>query len=285
MKIGFVILHYKNAEETSSCINSILRMKNSHEMRIVVVDNSPQHNSGQIVKNKYWDISNVEVISSEKDTGFSRANNMGYQYIISHFELDFVVVTNNDIEFMQEDFRTRVEKIYHQTGFGVLGPDIIRAGTGGHQSPIDLRLRTKEEAEATIKKNKAALKFFNILFPILSLLVNCMDRNKDNSLSINYEKRYEKVVLQGACLIFSKKFIECCEKAFYPETDFFYEEYILAYRCEKLGLRMLYHPTIKVRHEGGAATKQSYKNTKKRLSFVLENTMKGCQVYLDYIRK
>lgn len=285
MSICFVILHYKRTEETAKCIESILKMRGSSGMHILVVDNSMKDNSGQILKERYRDYENIHVIPSEENAGFSRGNNIGYQYGVKYFQPDFMVVVNNDIEFLQEDFEERLEGLYRQTEFAVLGPDVIHAATGGHQSPIDLRLRTEEEAEATIKKNRIALKFFGVLTPALSLILDGMYDNKGNGLPISYEERHEQAVLLGACLIFSRKFIDRSQKAFEPETEFYYEEYILACRCEREGMKLIYDPAIRVRHESGTATRQSYGVRRRRLKFILSNIMKGCQVYLDYIRE
>lgn len=282
MRFCFIILHYRKLEETARCIDSVLRMTDSRQMQIVVVDNSMDDDSGQVIAEQYCSYENVHVIPSEKNAGFSRANNIGYQYALEHFTPDFVVAVNNDIEFLQQDFKTQVEQIYEKTPFAVLGPDVIHAATGGHQSPIDLTLRSIEEAESTIKKNRIALKLSGILFPLFNLILTRGYENRGNRLAIDYEKQHKDVVLLGACLIFSKKFIGCCEQAFYPETDFFYEEYIMACRLERLGMCIIYDPAIKVRHESGAAIRHSYKDRKKKLQFVLKNTMKGCQVYLEY---
>lgn len=284
MRVCFIILHYRNAEETTKCIDSILRMNGNEQMQILVVDNSMDDDSGQMIKEHYDRYENVCVVPSEENAGFSRANNIGYQYALIHFDPDFMVVANNDIEFLQKDFEELLGEAYRQTHFAVLGPDVIHGATGGHQSPIDIRLRTEEEAEATIRKNRIALKFSDVLYPFLNLALSGMYENKGNGLPIDYETQHEKVVLLGACLIFSREFFNLCEKAFYPETDFYYEEYILAYRCEQLGLKMVYHPTIKVQHESGVAIKQSHKDKKKKLQFILKNTMEGCQVYLDCMR-
>lgn len=284
MCVCFIILHYMKAEETTKCIESILRMSGNDRIHIVVVDNSIGDDSGRTIQEHYCDHENIHVIPSEENAGFSRANNIGYRYALTRFEPDFIVAANNDIEFLQTDFTELLEEVYRETHFAVLGPDVMHAVTGGHQSPIDIRMRTVEEAEATIRKNRIALKFSGVLYPLLNLVLSGMYENKGNSLPIDYEKQHEQVVLLGACLVFSRDFISICGNAFEPETDFFYEEYILAYRCEQLGLKMVYDPTVKVRHEGGATIKQSYKDKKKRLRFVLSNTMKGCQVYRDYIK-
>lgn len=282
MLICFIILHYKKAEETVKGIKSILKMNGSDKMQILVVDNSVGDNSAQVVERYYHDYKNVHILPSEENAGFSRANNIGYQYALSNFNPDFVVIANDDIEFCQEDFANRLENIYERTHFAVLGPDVLHRITGSHQSPIDFKLRTEKEAQATIWKNWIALKLSGMLFPIGNLMLNRMNERKESGLAIDYDKVYENAVILGACLIFSRKFTECCERAFDPETEFFYEEYILKCRCERLGLKMIYDPSIKVWHEGGASTWQSHKDRRKRLKFILYHTMKSCQIYLDY---
>lgn len=284
MCICFIILHYKKAEETTKCVDSILRMNGNDRMQIVIVDNSIGDDSGQVIKEHYCGYENIHVIPSEANAGFSRANNIGYRYALTHFEPDFIVAANNDIEFLQPDFTELLKAVYRQTHFAVLGPDVIHAVTGGHQSPIDTRIRTVAEAAATVRKNRIALKLSGILYPLLNMLMSGIYENKGNALSIDYARENENVVLLGACLIFSKDFLDICDKAFDPETDFFYEEYILAHRCEQLGLKIVYDPAIKIRHESGATTKQSYTDKKKRVQFILSNTMKSCQVYLNFIK-
>lgn len=282
MSICFIILHYKKAQETAKCIDSILRMSGSGKMQILVVDNSAGDGSAQAVKEKYCNYDNVHILPSEDAAGFSRANNIGYQYAVRNFNPDFIAAVNDDIEFCQEDFAERLQRVYQQTHFGVLGPDVLHTDTGFHQSPIDTRLRTEKEARATIRKNRVALKLSGVLFPVINRVLEGMHTNQGSRSDIDYGKRSENVVLLGACLFFSREYMDRCEDAFYPETQFFYEEYILKCRCERLGLKMIYDPQIKVLHEGGASTWQSYKDRRKRLKFALYHTMKGCQVYLNY---
>lgn len=121
--------------------------------------------------------------------------------------------------------------------------------------------------------------------PVLSLILDGMYDNKGNGLPISYEERHEQVVLLGACLIFSRKFIDRLQKAFEPETEFFYEEYILACRCGRGEMKLIYDPAIQARHESVVAIRQSYGVRRRRLKFIHSNIMKGCQVYLDYIRE
>ena len=94
------------------------------------------------------------VLQIKENGGFSYANNQGYQYAREHFGKSYIIVLNNDIEFTQKDFISRLEKSYVNNQCYVLGPDVTRQSTGEHQNPMDTRLRTKEEAEYTIKMKR-----------------------------------------------------------------------------------------------------------------------------------
>ncbi len=98
----------------------------------------------------------------------------------------------------------------------MLGPDIIRSGTGEHQNPMDERLRTKEEAEATIRKNRMALKLYPLIYPLLYWNNRWMERTQtqeERKAKIYYKSKKEKIVPFGACLIFTSAFCESRRKS------------------------------------------------------------------------
>lgn len=61
-KIVFVILHYQTIKDTEECINSILQNINYGNFEIVIVDNFSTDGSGQVLKDKYNNLSNMHVI-------------------------------------------------------------------------------------------------------------------------------------------------------------------------------------------------------------------------------
>lgn len=115
---------------------------------------------------------------------------------------------------------------------------MIRQSTGEHQNPMDTRLRTKEEAEYTIKMNRLALRFYPVMYPVVYHMLQKAEKNKIENQKQHmtlYSQLQKNIVPFGACLIFTPSFVEKEEKAFEPETRFFYEEYILALRCQRKG--------------------------------------------------
>lgn len=290
MNICFVILHYGEVKITIRCLQSIIRLNTEGNVRVVVLDNDDVEKRKQ--NEKEWSCIKKRlqfiVLEMPEQAGFSEANNIGYFYARQKLQSDFIVFANNDIEFCQKNFGELIYNIYDKEKFDVLGPDIIKASSGEHQNPLDIRLRTEKEAKYTIFMNRLALKMLPIIFRSLERKLakdqKKMTEKKKNEESF-YQKCHQKIVPHGACLIFSKKFIENEEKVFFPETKFYYEEYILAWRCEKKGYRILYDPSVKVIHENGKATQNKFSTSKKKMAFLLDNTAKSCETYLKLIQK
>ena len=192
------------------------------------------------------------------------------------------MVLNNDIEFTQKDFLQQMVQSWKKDPCHIIGIDIIRKSTGEHQNPMDTLLRTREEAEHTIRMNRQALKHYQLLYPLLywnfhRLQKVATARRKDDA---TYASMQKDIVPFGACLIFTPDFVRNEQLAFTPETRFYYEEYILANRCRKKGYHIHYIPTMKVWHESGKATEVSYRKEKEKLRFVMERTAEACEVYL-----
>lgn len=280
--VSFVILHYKDRVITDKCIQSILQLENQEQIQIVVVDNDIQkdENSRKEFADLYKENPRIHVLPVYENGGFSHANNKGYVYAREVLGSSWIIAANNDVTFEQKDFIKRLEKIMAEHPCHVLGPDIVRLCDGAHQNPLDTRLRTKREAAYTVRMNHFALMFYPLSFPLVSKMLREESREQDEEF---YGNRQENIVPCGACLIFTPDFVREENLAFTPETRFFYEEYILAYRCRKKGFSVLYEPSLKVVHDSAAATRETYKRKKERLRFMMEQTEKAAAVYLEMI--
>lgn len=282
MKVCFIILHYKDRMITKQCVDSIATMDDQENIQMIVVDNDTElpERERSFLKEQLKTYRNLHVLTMQEKSGFSRANNTGYLYARDRFKPDYMVICNNDIEFVQKDFLKRLSECHKKHPFFVLGPDVVDSASGAHQNPMDTRLRTKKEADYTIRMNRWGLKFYSVLYPFFlwnqkRLEEQRQRRNEDDSV----QTFQEKIVPCGACLIFSRDFCERERKAFEPETEFYYEEYLLAYRCEQKGYQIIYDPDLKVMHHSGRATNESFKSRKKRQRFVMEKTAEACEVY------
>lgn len=288
--VSFVILHYKDSRVTDICVQSILAMEQQERIRIVIVDNDIHDSEAE--RNelllKYKENPRIKVLQIKENGGFSYANNRGYQYAKEQFGPGYIIVLNNDIEFTQKNFISILESSYSNHLCHVLGPDVIHQGTGEHQNPMDTRLRTKKEAAYTVKMNQLALRFYPVLYPVIHHMLKKAEKskiaNREKQTTLSRQIQTD-IIPFGACLIFTPLFVEKEDKAFDPETQFFYEEYILALRCKRKAYKIVYDPAMTVKHESGAATKKSYHKQKKRIRFMLEKTAAACEVYLGMLEK
>ena len=287
--ICFLILHYGDPLVTDKCVYSILRLKEGKSVRIIIVDNEvnkPEEERKKLLSR--WDNPKVRVVFNHGTGGFSEANNLGYRYAKDHFDPLFIIVANNDIEFIQRDFISKLYEAYEKKPCHVMGPYVQRFSTGEPQNPIDVRLRNEKEAEYTIWMNRTALRFFPIAYPVLVMRERAVAKrslDQKKKAFAEYRKRREDVVLFGACLIFTPLFVEAEEAAFWPEPAFYYEEYLLMLRCVRKGYKTVYDPSLKVLHESGASTEKKAGSNRKKMRFVMQNTADACEIYLNEYRR
>ena len=288
-KTGFVILHYKDYATTELCVETILDLHETGQIEIVIVDNDVQKKKEdrQYLIERYKDCKKVHTILAKEDRGFSYANNLGYYYAKKKLGADCIIVTNNDIEFKQKDFLQRLNEI-EKEGCHIVSPDITRGTDGKKQSPLDSKLRSRRQVKRTILFNRLCLKLYWLIFPFMFLYMKLMEgkQNPEDNRKFHTKRQYD-IIPFGACIIFMKPFVEREDRAFTPETRFYYEEYLLARRCRKKGYKINYYPELKVIHESGKATKKTYRSERKRIRFVMENTLKSALVYYktDAVKK
>ena len=280
---AFVILHYGDPEVTDTCVQSILHM--GGDAWIVVVNNDARLSSAEheAFARRYAESPAVIILRAPEGAGFSRANNIGYVYAREQLGADTIIVCNNDIEFIQTDFLQRLACSISRMDCHVLGPNIVRRSNHEPQNPMDARLRTEEEARYTIRMNRWALKVFPAVYPLLRIQEKQQEKRRLAGKKKNpgfYRTMQKHIIPFGACLIFTPQFVEREEKAFDPETQFYYEEYILVNRCFREGYETGYDPSMKVLHETGSATKQSTKSRAGRMKTMMLHTADAWEVYV-----
>ena len=294
MKYAFIILHYKAFDITAACVDSILALDGSDQAAVIVVDNASGNGSGEALQEKYEGLSNVKVLLRSGNDGYSRANNEGYALARELYDPDFVIVANNDVEFPQRDFLDRIDKIYAEYDYAVLGPDTLKTATGEHQNPVRRTPMSLDRIEAEIAKDQKKLDHLTALC-LVKRAKDILVGEKLNEQIKQYVHRksrgdfdpakvYENVCIFGACQIFSRKYTSLREKLYCPETFFYYEEDILARFCVDHGLKVMYHPGVQVYHLESASTAVAHSKLKQNMKFKLENKVAGASVYRDYLR-
>lgn len=90
VKIATILINYNGYEDTADAINSI--EKSSVKTDIIVVDNASDQNEGDKLKEAFSDI---YVIQSKENVGFSGGNNLGIKYALNK-NYEYIMLLNND---------------------------------------------------------------------------------------------------------------------------------------------------------------------------------------------
>lgn len=285
-KYGFIILNYMDYYGTIECVRSlqteINKTLDSKNTVILIVDNGSPNDVGAKLTFYFRKSKNVEVICNSENVGFARGNNFGFDYLKKNYNLDFLIVMNEDVRICDDNFLKNIFKLYLETKFDVLGPDIISRKDNSHQNPLrcnSLSLNELKQWKNVMEKQyEKYLSFY---------LKNCIKKYIEGSNLTNkyYTKALDNIVLQGSCIIFSKKFINDRKYLFYPQTFMYLEEDILDYECKRDNYKVVYSPKIRVEHLEDVSTNITFKNNYNKEKFKLKQMIKSANILIEYEKR
>lgn len=281
----FVILHYKSIEDTDRCIQSVLQLHDASCARIVVLDNGSDNGTGELLQKKYTNCSQIKIVISDKNLGFSKGNNLAYTIAKSEFHPDYMIVCNSDIIFEQKDTLDLIREISEETGFDVLGPDTYIPAVQFHANPLAQKAMTIAEIEHEIELNEDKLNdirkacFSDKVQKRRIQLINWGRRilHKERSAA----PAMKDVVLQGACYILGSEYIKKQDRIFYPMDSFYFEEYFVFQDCMIKHYKLVYDPRIQVIHNESASTKKDRSDLYERKKFKLTNLIASMKLYCE----
>lgn len=293
--IAFVILHYLSQEITEKCISKIEENFDVTNIKIIIVDNASSNGTGQRLKDKYEDDPACEVILNKENLGFAKGNNVGYQYAKAHYSPDFMVIMNNDVLIEDPEFLKKVQKVYDETKFDILGPDILAVKTGVHQNPMKIKPYSKQELEKIVSERRKWLAHYRLhytgqyaktkLREWIKKVIHWKSKSPEQLNPLYKEKQIENPVLHGACLIFSKRFIQNEDVAFNPGSFLYMEEDILHYTCERKKYKLLYDSSVYVQHLEDVSTNLEFNSDYKKRRMKYTNLINSINVLLQLMNE
>ena len=284
-KIVFVILHYLAIKETIDCLTSIEKNILYDNYDVIIVDNGSKVNQDvTLLKQQELKFSNVKVIVSDKNLGFARGNNIGFQYAKNTLHADFIVLINNDTIISQSNFCDVVIEKYEKFHYAAMGPKIITKDGRDDSNPI-------EPSNYTVKAIYRQMlvlyvlylsSFFHFDVKIQHLLEKIRSKKKELK-----ENRYTKdslgLKLHGSCLIFSKKYIQPFD-GLNPNTFLYMEEDILFVRLKRNGLKSLYSPNLEIYHLEDAATNLIIRKGAHKRRFIYKNHLISIRALINEVK-
>lgn len=234
-KVAIVVLNYLNFEDTIECVDSIL--KNRYDIvGVVVVDNGSYNHSYELLIEEYRHRSEVYVIKSPRNLGFSRGNNLGIRFARKKLRADFVLVVNNDTVFTESDYIEKLVSNYSK-GVGCIGSSIV----------------LRDGARQGIYKEYISLKDTFIY------LINMHSKRWGSSFDFPVGKGEMTEALHGSAIMFTPDFFKYY-KGFYPRTFLYGEEAILFYMCKCKGLEQRYVADASIYHKEDQSSAMAFDN-------------------------
>lgn len=271
---AFVILHYGEAAVTLEAIESIRSLDRSgRKASVIVVDNASPNKTGELVKKQIEFLPDFYYIRNEENLGFARGNNVGFLFAKNELKADFIILMNNDAVIESSDFCKQVVMEYEKEKFAVLGP-CIYTPAGVYQNPLrrallkGLRLKMTiaylwlDLLLTTIYVSPIAIKMLGRFFPKKKLAPEPLDN----------------VELHGSFLVFSPRYIEKFD-GLDGRTFMYCEEEFLFARCQYNELKVVYLPSIKVRHSESEHISESALKMRRRRLFRIKNCLKSLRIY------
>jgi len=246
--LGIVIVNWNTCDYLERCLETVFASEGDFSYTVVVVDNDSDDNSVPMIREKF---PQVELIVSEENIGYPRANNEGLRYLGYHdqHQVDgsaprYALLLNPDTELPTTALVEMIHFMDSRPDVGVAGPKLIlsdgsldKACRRGFPTPMVSFYHYSGLAKLFPKNERFGR--YNMTFA---------DENE--------ELEVDSVV--GAYMQVRK---EAIEKAGLLDGNFFMygEDLDWAYRITQVGYKVWYYPKVIVHHVKRAASSQSKK--------------------------
>lgn len=258
---GFVVLNYCNYEESIACVESILDIS-SNNYFIVIVDNDSQNNSLEVLSGRYEKHSNIKVISSGHNGGYSYGNNCGIRFLESINIFDVIIATSDTL-VVSKDILQQLEKL-DTDDLGIIGPKVTNL-TNDDQNPM----LVKAGFGYVLNIHFPAIASFlrSIVYKAIPSLKHTISKHKDDARK--NEAGGNVYMVHGCFLHLTSHYLKKC--GYLDESLFMYgEEDLFAYNCSLNKLRVFYQPSIEIIHKDAKSTPLDNNN-----NFTIANSKKS----------
>jgi GT2 family glycosyltransferase len=241
--IGTIIVNYKTDDRVIKYVTEEI-LKISAKNKIVIVNNSATDVSNRTIAEGCRGCvvcntgtidyeSDVFVLGSKDNLGFARGNNLGAEFLLKHFQPDFLLISNSDLLFTDSDVIDKLlAKIKDTPDIGLICPRVL-SPAGERQSPPNELPFWKQEI------------FFKLFYPFFALYLFCKQRPLYSFYADDIEGDID--LFNGSMYVVrTSAFVKA--GMFDPNTFLYSEEPILATRIRRAGFRVYYYNAVSVVH-------------------------------------
>jgi GT2 family glycosyltransferase len=252
-KIGVVTINF-NTEDMLDRLIKCFNAQTYKKWIMVIVNNSDNDATiKEVIKN--YDDEQIKLLSINKNVGYSRGNNAGFEYLLENrfiSEKDIVLFTNEDIVIENNQLLEEAIKRVEVSGCGFWGPKIIN--TDGSMMLPHLKKSNFLKCLLHMGNNGIVDRIFGV-----------------NRKVKNINEPTNVFLLNGAFFICKAEDFIRVDKLD-ENTFIYYEEELLYRKVSDNKIKVIYDPTLYVLHEHSASVKKSFSIRKKK-KFVYEGEL------------
>lgn len=258
--LAYLVLHYKNADVTEQCIESLLLIKTG-DAQIIVVDNASNNGSYEQLTERYHKNECIHFLKNEENLGYAAGNNVGFRYGKDVLKADWIVLLNNDVTIEQEGFQEVLLSEYNKSPFYVAGPDIVTP-EGNSQNPFLMECTKKKDIWKKLFHDYVVLALMKIGLQQKLKKAFHYDGSIFQPNDVQTIRDFQGV-LHGSCLIFSPDYIREFN-GLYGGTFLYCEEEILCYILKQMHYPYCYLKSLRITHRHSVSMKREIKDEDQR---------------------
>lgn len=137
-KVAIIILNYNGADDTISCVESILKHVSYSNYRVFVADNCSPNGCFEKIHNSFKDNPIVVCLQTGANKGFAYGNNFAIKNAMETYKPDYYWILNNDTLLIDDAVTKQCSYFQNNSNIGILGvnllyfthPDIVQACAG-----------------------------------------------------------------------------------------------------------------------------------------------------------
>jgi GT2 family glycosyltransferase len=271
--ILLITVNYKGSGSTEVLLKSASKLQGFSRVHLIVVENGSGDGSAEKLRPIVEQLDNVELLESAQNLGYFGAANWGLKQYCSGAEMpEWVIVCNHDITFDDPQFVLNLLQ-RNPASAQVIAPAIVARTTGIDCNPM-LRHRPsrfKLWRYRAWNYNYHCMRFKHWLSPYVRRTRHRLYWWRRRS---NLAGPTPVYAAHGAFLIFNRSYFDA---GGYIDDGFFlyYEEFSVAEICRRLGLTIVYDPTLQVWHAahqstGSTCTRTMFEHGRQGLEYALQ---------------
>lgn len=262
---ALIILNYNGCADTLACVKSVLK-HNTAPVKFVIVDNASRPEQREAVALGLKEIfgerlkvsapgetaleSYATLILNDENAGYARGNNVGLEAAYACDDVEYVMVLNNDVLFVEDIIPPLISKLSSMPDCAIISPILFKSV---ELKEYDINCaRRNERVSEMIGKNfmhywhRLRKRSPQQVHPHRYLLTNCAKASGEIEIELP----------SGSCMLARKDLMQQIG-SFDPNTFLYYEENILFSKIAALGLKNYLSLDQKCVHLGAATTSSS----------------------------